>query len=226
MYAATFHRAGHATLPAMVDAAALQAIDAALAATTTPPRQMLALPWCAALAENLRGQLVAAGILPAGFVSVQCTAFENSRDQNWLVAPHQDLSIPVAHRVEHVGLTGWSEKDGMLFVQPPVAVLEQLVALRLHIDDCQAHDGALKVVPGSHLVGRVSEADKARLKETLGEIVCPVAPGGGMAMRPLLLHASSKATGASRRRVLHFVFGPAALPLGLSWRLAPHEVAT
>lgn len=40
-----------------------------------------------------------------------------------------------------------------------------------------------------------------------------------MAMRPLLLHASSKATGTSWRRVLHFVFGPAALPHGLAWAI-------
>lgn len=40
-------------------------------------------------------------------------------------------------------------------------------------------------------------------------------------MRPLLLHASSKATGRSRRRVLHFVYGPAQLPSGLRW----HEAA-
>ena len=38
-----------------------------------------------------------------------------------------------------------------------------------------------------------------------------------MLMRLLLLHASSKATGASRRRVLHFLFGPPRLPLGLAW---------
>jgi ectoine hydroxylase-related dioxygenase (phytanoyl-CoA dioxygenase family) len=219
MLATTFQRAGHVTLPALLDAAALQAIDVALNLPSARPRQMLALPWCAALAHTLRGQLVAAGLLPAGCVSVQCTAFEKSRAQNWLVAPHQDLSIPVAQRVDHTALTGWSEKDGMLFVQPPVAVLEQLVALRLHIDDCQAHDGALKVVPGSHLAGRVAEADKAPLRATLGEVVCPVAAGGAMAMRPLLLHASSKATGTSRRRVLHFVFGPAALPHGLAWAI-------
>jgi hypothetical protein len=66
-------------------------------------------------------------------------------------------------------------------------------------------------------MGRLNEADKARLRDTLGEAVCAVAPGGGMALRPLLLHASSKATGTSRRRVLHFVFGPPALPCGLEW---------
>jgi len=32
-------------------------------------------------------------------------------------------------------------------------------------------------------------------------------------MRPLLLHASSKAVVQSFRRVLHFLLGPAALPL-------------
>jgi hypothetical protein len=36
-------------------------------------------------------------------------------------------------------------------------------------------------------------------------------------MRPLLLHASSKAINPNRRRVLHFLFGSASLPLGLEW---------
>ncbi|WP_182990142.1 hypothetical protein [Massilia sp. Se16.2.3] len=37
-------------------------------------------------------------------------------------------------------------------------------------------------------------------------------------MRPLVLHASSKASGTSLRRVLHIVFGPPALPYGLRWQ--------
>jgi hypothetical protein len=39
-----------------------------------------------------------------------------------------------------------------------------------------------------------------------------------MLMKPLLLHASSKASVAGIRRVLHFVFGPAQLPGALRWR--------
>jgi hypothetical protein len=39
-------------------------------------------------------------------------------------------------------------------------------------------------------------------------------------MRPLLLHASSKASGSSLRRVLHFLFGPRDLPHGLRWQHA------
>jgi hypothetical protein len=36
-------------------------------------------------------------------------------------------------------------------------------------------------------------------------------------MRPLLLHASSKAINGPPRRVLHFVFGPSHLPEGFRW---------
>jgi hypothetical protein len=202
----------------MFDAGAMQVVEAALAETSHPgARQMLQLAWCAALGERIRLQLVAAGLIAPDDVAVQCTCFEKSRDHNWLVAPHQDLSIPVAARVDHAALTGWSEKDGMLFVQPPLSVLERLVALRLHIDACGVDDGALKVVPGSHTRGRLQEADKAQLRADLGEVLCPVDAGSGMALRPLLVHASSKATGHSRRRVLHFVFGPPTLPLGLAW---------
>jgi hypothetical protein len=41
-----------------------------------------------------------------------------------------------------------------------------------------------------------------------------------LVMRPLLLHASSKATSLTPRRVLHFLFGPPSLPLGLEWQWA------
>jgi hypothetical protein len=38
-----------------------------------------------------------------------------------------------------------------------------------------------------------------------------------MIMRLLILHSSSKSSVASPRRILHFVYGPAALPEGLRW---------
>ena len=227
MHVDHFHRSGYAILPAMLGATALGEVDTALyhtSADTPGARQMLAFGWCASLAGQLRLQLVAAGLIPSDFVSVQCTYFEKSRDHNWLVAPHQDLSIPVGARCAHPGLTGWSEKHGMLFVQPPAAVLEQLVALRLHIDECTCDDGALNVVPGSHLHGRLRDADKAQRRAASGVVRCPVAAGGGMVMRPLLLHASSKATGTSRRRVLHFLFGPPNLPYGLAWPQPAQQV--
>jgi len=180
-------------------------------------RIALSQPWCRELAERLRRHAALAGLLPDEAVAVQCTYFEKSRERNWLVPIHQDLSIPVAERVAAPALQGWSEKEGALFVQPPAAVLEQVTAVRLHLEDCGENDGPLRVEPATHLQGRLS-AEEARQAHSPHEITCTVAAGGAVVMRPLLLHSSSKASGVSLRRVLHFLFGPPNLPYGLRWR--------
>lgn len=181
-------------------------------------RNLLTAAWCAALAAQLGTQPRIAQLVPATHVAVQCTYFEKSRHKNWLVSLHQDLSIPVAERVEHPGLSGWSEKEGALYVQPPLSVLQDLVAVRLHIDPCGPEDGALRVVPGTHRMGVVSAKAGPALRDVHGEVTCLAAPGDAVVMRPLVLHASSKSTGQSQRRVLHFLFGPPVLPHGLRWQ--------
>jgi hypothetical protein len=165
-------------------------------------RCLLSRSWCAKLAKRLRCHASLAPFLPSSHVAVRCTYFEKSASRNWLVPVHQDLSIPVAERVEAQGLRGWSDKEGSVQVQAPVALLEQLVAVRLHIDSC-------------------SEESAVRERAARGEVVCEAHPGDALVMRPLLLHASSKAKARAQsgswRRVLHFLFGPLALPHGLRW---------
>ena len=188
-----------------------------LALDTAGTRNLLRLGWCVELVDVLRSDATIAELLPAQNVAVQCTLFEKTIDRNWLVPLHQDLSIPVRERCDNIHLSGWSHKEGILYVQPPVEVLAELVAVRIHIDDCSSHNGALRVLPGSHDRGRISSADIATLKTANGEQLCEVKQGGALVMRPLLLHASSKATSPNRRRVLHFLFGSASLRLGLQW---------
>lgn len=180
-------------------------------------RILLSTEPCRKLAVRLRAHPSLNAIL-ARLIAVQCTYFEKSAERNWLVPIHQDLSIPVAERVEHKALTGWSEKEELLYVQPPVSLLEQLVGVRVHLDDCSADDGPLSVVPGSHRHGRLSLADADKLRSINDTMICIAPRGSVLLMKPLLLHASSKSTGTSRRRVLHFLFGPAELPFGLKWR--------
>ncbi|MEJ7807115.1 MAG: phytanoyl-CoA dioxygenase family protein, partial [Telluria sp.] len=155
-----------------------------------------------------------------GLVAVQCTWFEKSAARNWLVPMHQDLSIPVAASVDDSSLCGWSLKEGIQFVHAPLEILEKLVAVRIHLDPCGPDDGPLRVVPGSHTHGVLSDDQAADLRLASGETVCVAPVGAALVMRPLLLHASSKGSGASARRVLHFVFGPRELPNGLRWNMA------
>ncbi len=220
MTPASFDDQGFAIVEGVLDGAGCDAAIEALAGVpldSAGSRRLLDQPWCAALAGRLRNHAAVAPLLPARAAAVQCTLFDKSPERNWLVSLHQDLSIPVHERVEALGLTGWSEKEGVTYVQPPHEVLASLVAVRLHLDDCGADNGPLRVVPRSQALGLISDGMLASRRGEFRAIDCPVPRGGVLAMRPLLLHASSKARSPGHRRVLHFVFGPAHLPLGLRW---------
>ena len=140
--------------------------------------------------------------------------------RNWLVPLHQDLSVPVMAQRIAPGFTAWSRKEDGIFVQPPVQVLEQLVAVRLHLDPCSSIDGPLQVVPGSHALGVLAPNEAVSARASRGTFECTAGVGDALLMRPLLLHASSKSSGTSMRRVLHFLFGPRELPSGIAWRHA------
>jgi len=181
-------------------------------------RALLSLNWCCALVQRLREHAALSHILPADFVAVQCTYFEKSQTRNWLVSVHQDLSIPVAYFAEHPELQGWSEKEGQLFVQAPHALLEKMLAIRVHLDPCLSQDGALRVIPKSHVLGRLSADEAITIRKNSQETLCAVEQGGALVMRPLLLHASSKSSGQGLRRVLHFLFAPREPAYGLRWQ--------
>jgi ectoine hydroxylase-related dioxygenase (phytanoyl-CoA dioxygenase family) len=183
-------------------------------------RNLIQQEWCAILASKIRSHSRLSQLIPYEYVAVQCTYFEKSASRNWLVPLHQDLSIPVAKHVENSTLRGWSEKEGTYYVQAPSETLEQMIAVRLHLDACGTQDGPLRVVPGTHTMGRLSDEYSRHSKKSGAEIECYAEQGEALVLRPLILHASSKASGTSRRRVLHFVFGPPSLPFGLQWQQA------
>jgi hypothetical protein len=219
-YPSQLNEKGYAVIPGFLGAAELGAIVrfvSDLNADGAGTRRLIELPWCSGLAERLLRDERLSGVFPVEAVPVQCSLFVKSMENNWLVPLHQDLSVPVAERVASPGCQGWSEKEGELFVQPPVSVLEGVVALRLHLDDCNERNGALRVVPGSHRLGRLTADEASRMKRERGEVAVQVARAGLMVMKPLLLHASSKATIGGVRRVLHFVFGARDLSGGLRW---------
>jgi hypothetical protein len=216
-----FTRDGFARIPAVIsykECESLAALAGQALAESGGSRSLLSQPWCAALAHRLRDCLAAGKLVPPSFVAVQCTFFEKSAENNWLVAIHQDPGIPVAIRVSAPTLQGWSEKEGTIYVHAPDELLDQLVAARVHLDPCTEQDGPLRVVPGTHSRGRLNPLESLAVRDEIGEITCTANRGDVLVMRPLLLHASSKSHGTSRRRVLHFLFGPRELPFGLQWR--------
>lgn len=177
-------------------------------------RNLAAHPAVVTLANSAEVAL----LLPERLRLVRAILFDKLPGANWPVPWHQDLSIIVRERVELEGWGPWSTKAGHLHVQPPAEFLERLLALRVHLDDCPEANGALRVLPGTHKLGRIAAERVAELRAEIPERVCPAHKGDVLLIRPLLLHASSPASEPTHRRVLHLEFAPEdLLPPELSW---------
>lgn len=175
----------------------------------------IAALWSLLDTSNLRDLLNE--LFPAGCHLTKAIYFDKPAQSNWLVAWHQDLMVNVDRRADNLpGFGPWTTKAGWVAVQPPAVVLENTVTIRLHLDDCDATNGALKVVPGSHQRGVVPAETITSYTGTA--TVCAVPAGGAMLMKPLLLHASNRSTSDQPRRVIHLEFSAVELPAGLAWR--------
>ena len=142
--------------------------------------------------------------------------FDKTPDANWLVPWHQDLTIAVAEKIETAEFGAWSMKDGILHVQPPWEILESMATLRIHLDDCNAVNGALKLIPRSHQHGKLTALQiSEQVKQNA--FLCELPKGSALLMRPLLLHSSLPAQCPSHRRVLHVEYATENLPGGLKW---------
>jgi len=93
--------------------------------------------------------------------------------------------------------------------------LQNNFTIRIHLDDTDENNGALKVIPGSHRKGIQRPGDIDWSNER--EMVCKVKKGGIMIMRPLLLHGSDRAISLRKRRIIHIEFSNAFLPSELNW---------
>lgn len=142
--------------------------------------------------------------------------FDKHPDANWKVAWHQDLTIAVQQRIDVDGYGPWSIKAGIHHVQPPVSILENMLTVRLHLDDTGAANGALRVVPGSQQQGRL-DPEQIEYWKQQRPFTCVVKSGDALMMRPLLLHSSLAAVSPKHRRVLHFEYSSIDLPAGLCW---------
>lgn len=163
------------------------------------------------LLKQLLGEL-----LPDGF-PVRSILFDKTPDTNWRVGWHQDLSICVKKRQHVQGFSAWSLKQQVQHVQPPASILERMLTLRLHLDDCDESNGPLLVIPQSHKHGRLSTDQIKNWRKKEPCAACTVPSGGAIIMKPLLLHSSARATNPKHRRVLHLEFAAEPLPQPLEW---------
>ncbi len=169
-------------------------------------RHLMNHPAVSAVAADPRMLAIAARFLGETAIPYKATLFDKSPARNWLVAWHQDTALPLCEPREIPDWGPWSTKARVTYALAPASALAQVVALRLHLDDSRPDNGPLRVLPGTHALGLLTESDIARLTTEISAVDCTVPAGGVIAMRPLIVHASSKADSDLPRRVLHIEY--------------------
>jgi hypothetical protein len=152
-----------------------------------------------------------------GARAVDALLFDKIPQSNWKVPGHQDVVMPVAELSDEPGFSGWTVRRGISYVQPPVSVLEGLVAARLHFDDSSMDNGPLAIVPGSHRLGRLPDQRLADFTAS-DYRSCTANAGDVLLMKPLLVHRSAPSTTPLHRRVLHVVYASGEPGERVRWR--------
>lgn len=175
--------------------------------------------WQSPILLNLLGQ-----VLGDEYLLVSTLVFDKHPQRTWSLPWHKDMTIAV--RDNTLPTTVFSKptiKSGVPHVEASTEILENMLTLRIHLDDVTDENGPLEVIPGSHLNGKTSEAQTTASEKAL------VSAGDVLAMRPLLSHASgSSSVGTARhRRILHFEFASQSrLPDNYQWYYPTNAAST
>ena len=160
----------------------------------------------AALADHPSLLAIARGILGGAVFPFRATLFDKSPSANWLVVWHQDTALPLRCRKETPGWGPWSVKEGIIYSHAPTHVLDQIVALRVHLDNSTEQNGPLRVLPRTHKLGVLIDDEVFELSTQRVAVNCLAPQGAVLAMRPLLIHSSSKSQSDAPRKVLHIEY--------------------
>jgi hypothetical protein len=148
---------------------------------------------------------------------VRALLFDKFDTSNWSLGWHQDRTIAVVEHREVEGFGRWTVKADMVHAEPPATLQAMMVTLRVHLDPVDEANAPLLVAPGSHLLGRIPQADIASVVKRCGTVRCTADAGDIWAYSTPILHASEAAARPSRRRVLQVDYATAELPDGLRW---------
>ena len=169
-------------------------------------RHALRLPSVAEVAHDHRLLSLAQQVLGPTATPFRATLFDKSPSSNWLVVWHQDTALPLRRKSTATGWGPWSTKEGLIYAHAPAHALSQILALRLHLDDCTADNGPLRCLPSTHTRGVLSDDEITEFAHKVEPVEFLLHAGSVMGMRPLVIHASSKSKSDCPRRVLHIEY--------------------
>ncbi|MBV1867049.1 MAG: phytanoyl-CoA dioxygenase family protein [Marinosulfonomonas sp.] len=148
---------------------------------------------------------------------VRIISFNKSETTNWGVPWHQDRVIAVKQQHDIHGFGNWTRKSGIWHCEPPQESLDRMLFVRLHLDDTDATNGAMRVAVGSHRTGIILSAESEAAANRFPLEICDAKRGDIMILKMLTLHSSKPSKVTTQRRVLRIDFASFDLPEPLKW---------
>lgn len=152
-----------------------------------------------------------------GMRPVRLVAFSKDSEANWGVPWHQDRVIAVRDRAEGPGFAAWSSKGGAWHCEPPLALLEGMLFVRVHLDPATPSNGPMEIALGSHRQGVVAAAEAEALAGTCACEACLGERGDVLVLKMLTLHRSRPSRDGQPRRALRVDYAAGDLPAPLAW---------
>lgn len=216
----SFAANGSAHFPAALDETLCALIEEGLADLPqgVPGVRLASAPRLAA-SLAVRGSIgsIAASVLGDAARAVRVVLFDKTVARNWGLGRHQDRTIVVAERAEVLGFGPWTVKAGLVQVEPPFATPERMLTLRVHLDPVDATNAPLRIVPGSHRLGRLAQGEIDDVVARSGERYCLAERGDIWLYATPIVHGSKAADPPRRRRVLQVDYSADPLPAPLQW---------
>lgn len=148
---------------------------------------------------------------------VRAVYFNKTKETNWAVPWHQDRIIAVEEKQELTGYKNWSQKAGVWHCEPPTNVLDEMLFVRIHLDDTDCSNGAMEIALGSHREGVVSADGASTIAKKYNTHICEAERGDILVLKMLTLHRSLISQNSTPRRTLRIDFADEILPKPLSF---------
>ncbi|MEM7460068.1 MAG: phytanoyl-CoA dioxygenase family protein [Pseudomonadota bacterium] len=167
--------------------------------------------------RSAMGELIGAALPHAK--PVRLVSFNKSQNANWAVPWHQDRVLAVREKHELPGYQNWTRQGDYWHVEPPEAVLQEMIFARIHFDAATHENGVMELASGTHKLGKVAAEQARSVAEMKPADVCEAAPGDVLLVKALTLHRSRSASKASQRRALRVDYAAFDLPAPLQWAI-------
>lgn len=147
---------------------------------------------------------------------VRVVAFNKTPTTNWGVPWHQDRVIAVANQQDVQGYNKWTKKSDVWHCEPPQQILDEMLFVRVHLDDTDQSNGAMDIAVGSHISGIIPASIAEETAHRYPIECCEAKRGDVLVLKMLTLHGSKPSKVGFSRRVLRIDFASFNLPAPLS----------